>query len=224
MNNDIKKQRLAVFDFCGTIANFQTFDPYLLFVLDKVKRRKPVIEKRIIRSAIACIDKVIHIFDKDFYLYKCLLVWMTRGISEEALAQFGKQYYDEYIKSNLISETISLIKQFQNEGYHMIIASAGSKYYIKYFAEDYGFIQYITAEIGMMNGQSTGRLITDCMGERKASLLRNYVREVEETIEIIVSDSSSDLPIYRMGQRKIVISKDKHQYWVDSSMEEILCH
>jgi HAD superfamily hydrolase (TIGR01490 family) len=224
MNHDIKKEKLAVFDFCGTIANFQTFDPYLLFVLGKAKRRRPVIEKRIVRSIIEYIDRVIHIFDNDFYLHKYLLVWMTRGISEEELVEFGKQYYDECIKPNLISETISLIKQFQKEGYYMIIASAGSKYYIKHFADDYGFDKCITAEIGMINGQSTGRLITDCMGERKAFLLRNYAKELEEMIEIIVSDSISDLPIFRMGKRKIVISKEKHQYWVDNSMEEILCH
>ena len=38
-------EKIAIFDFCGTLVNYQTFDPFLCFVLKKHKKGNWVLSK-----------------------------------------------------------------------------------------------------------------------------------------------------------------------------------
>jgi len=221
MEDNKKQELVAAFDFCGTIANFQTFDPFLCYLLSKTNKIG-FLDRSCFRRFINIINKICSIFVPDCALYKRILIQKTKGEREEVFYRLGEEYYKMMIKPNLIGKTMSLIEDLKRGNYTLLIASAGSKYYIHYFAEEFGVDNIITAEIEIKNGCSTGRLVDDCMGVRKAEALMKKYQACELPFSVVVSDSVSDLPFFALGKRKIVISKGHHQEWIKDGMEEII--
>lgn len=218
-------RRIAVFDFCETISTFQTFDPFLLFVLEQeYPDRYAVLRNRILIRLINGIGYIVRRFKPTMYIYKYVLVYATRGIPEYKLWEYGQMFYKYKIKKNLIPKTIELIKSFEHEGYENIIVSGGSKYYIRFFSDEYGINAIKTAEIKMKNGISTGFLINDCLGDNKVECLKQFECESRDEVsfEYAISDSVSDIPLFFLCRKQIVISKREHQEWIKEGMEEII--
>lgn len=211
-------EKIAIFDFCGTLANYQTFDPFLCFVLKKHRKGDWVLSKWV-KNGLVFLNRFTLRFMQDVYFYKLLLVRETRGITEEQLYQDGKEYYEKFVRENIIKKTAELLQEYKQKGYRVWIVSAGSKYYIKDFAAEYGVDLCITAEIKMQDGVSTGKLSTDCMGERKVEVL---AESGYNQWEVAVTDSLSDLPLLQRSKKKVVISQGRHQEWVRKDMEEII--
>ena len=211
-------EKIAIFDFCGTLVNYQTFDPFLCFVLKKHKKGNWVLSKWV-KNGLVFLNQFTLRFMQDVYFYKLLLVRETRGITEEQLYQDGKEYYEKYVRKNIIKESVALLQKYKEDGYSTWIVSAGSKYYIEDFATEYGVDLCITAEMEMKDGVSTGRLSSDCMGERNVEVL---AESGYNQWEVAVTDSLSDLPLLQRSKKKVVISQGRHQEWVRKDMEEII--
>ena len=81
-------EKIAIFDFCGTLVNYQTFDPFLCFVLKKHKKGNWVLSKWV-KNGLVFLNQFTLRFMQDVYFYKLLLVRETRGITEEQLYQDG---------------------------------------------------------------------------------------------------------------------------------------
>ena len=217
--------KLAVIDFCGTIANFQTLDPYLEYVLKNERKVSYILlTNRVIKVVLSLFNRVIWKLGYHHYLKKALMVASLKGISEETLYEYGKKYYEERVKSNLISETIGLIEKLKSEGYMTLIVSGGSKYYIEYFADDFGIDDVISAEIEISDGKCTGRLLRECLGKEKVEMLKEYIAQkgINVSEKLCITDSESDIPILNECNKKIIISNNAHQKWIDDSMEEII--
>lgn len=217
--------KLAVIDFCGTIANFQTLDPYLEYVLKNERKVSYILlTNRVIKVVLSLFNRVIRKFGYHHYFRKALMVASLKGISEKALYEYGKKYYEERIKTNLILETMELIGKLKAEGYMTLIESGGSKYYIKYFADNFEIDDVISAEIEILKGKCTGRLLRECLGKEKVEMLKEYIAEkgINVSEKLCITDSESDIPILNGCNKKIIISKNVHQEWVDESMEEII--
>lgn len=218
-------ERLALFDFCGTIANFQTLGPYLEYVLSN----ESPIKYRILCNAFSrfffrIIDMFIAKAGMHCFIYKLIMVRQMKGISRSALKKYGTEYYQQTIRDNLINETVNLLKKLYGEGYRIVIVSAGSDFYIRDFAAEYGIEDLITAEFGFTDEKCTGRLLSECMYEEKTERIKDFIRGHDQlwSCEIACSDSVSDLPMFGLCRRKIVISHGAHQQWVTKDMEEII--
>lgn len=217
--------KLALFDFCGTIANYQTLGPYLEYVL----ANEAPIKYRILCSAASkfvfrAVDKLIAKVGIHYFLYKLLLIHQMKGISRSVLKKYGTEYYQQTVRGNLISETVDLLGKLRKDGYRIVIVSAGSDMYISDFAAEYGPADLITAEFGFTDEKCTGRLLSECMFEEKVRRIDAFIRESDKpcSCEIACSDSASDLPMLELCKRKIVISHGTHQRWVKKDMEEII--
>ena len=217
--------KLAVIDFCGTIANFQTLDPYLEYVLKNERKASYILlTNRVIKAVLSLSNRVIWKLGYHHYFRKVLTVTSLKGISEETLYKYGKKYFEERVKSNLIPEVLDLVGKLKSEGYMTLIVSGGSKYYIKYFADNFGIDDVISAEIEIIEGKCTGRLLRECLGKEKLDMLKKYISDkgVNVLEMLCVTDSESDIPILNECNKKIIISNNAHQKWVDESMEEII--
>lgn len=217
--------KLAVIDFCGTIANFQTLDPYLEFVLKSERKASYILlSNKAIKAVLSLTNRVIRKLGYHHYIKKALMAASLKGISEEALYEYGKKYYEERIKTNLIPETMELIGKLKAEGYMTLIVSGGSKYYIKYFADNFGIDDVISAEIETSDGKCTGRLLRECLGKEKVEMLKEYIvkKGINVSEKLCITDGESDIPILSECNKKIIISNNAHQKWVDESMEEII--
>lgn len=88
---------IVLFDFCGTLINFQTFDPYIKEV---ILAYYPDKECQLERKSVRLISKVLHHFNGDYSFYKHYLTGLTRGIPEDF---FGK------LQGNIIMKNCSPI-------------------------------------------------------------------------------------------------------------------
>lgn len=216
---------IAIFDFCETIADFQTMDPFLNEVI-KIKHPylSKVISSIFIKKVANICTRIFRYFGYKGYLYKRLLVFYTKGVKENEFYLVGKSYYEKIIKNHFIKESMELFNHLKSLNYKIFIVSGGSRYYIKWFADEYGVDQIFSAEIEMKNEKSTGKLLVECMGEDKVTIINRYMcnEKISSPIDICISDSISDMPLLQLGEKKIIISHMQHQKWVEKDMEEII--
>ncbi len=217
--------KLAVIDFCETVASFQTLDPFLEGIL---KKERPVAYRILSNKLLVYILNMCNrILFKLGYVYILRKRWMVRAlknISVEKLEKYGEKYYIERVKPHLIPDTIHLIKQFQTDGYKTVIVSGGSDFYIRYFAKEYGIDDVVSADIEVQNGRCTGRLLKECLMKEKVSMLYQWIQDNSLIVseKVGVTDSMSDLPLLNECDRKIIISHKYHKEWVTKEMEEII--
>lgn len=216
---------IVLLDFCGTVADFQTLDPYLQFV---IKREFPS------RYALLCNPVSIgvgrmatHILYKTGIrcsIYKQLLIWLLKGVTYDNLMEYGLEYYTQRIRKHLIEPTLRLIDKYQTEHYRFIILSGGLDFYISHFAKEFNIPDMICAQLEFRKGYCTGRLLSDCMGNNKLTRLLNYVKEekIDGIFKVAITDSQSDWPILRICKKKIIISHHIHQKWVTDDMKELI--
>lgn len=218
-------EKIVLCDFCGTIADFQTLDPFLEYVINQ---SYPIKYKAIVNPMVIglchMITKVIKRFGYSIFPYKILLTSMIKGISLDQLTKFGKEYYDLKIKTNLIPATLGLIKELQANGYRIIIVSGGSDMYIRYFANEFKISDIISSQFNFENGICTGKLNQDCFGIDKVKLINSFIEKnnINCVYQIGISDSISDLPMLQLCNKIIIISHFKHQNWITKDMEEII--
>ena len=218
-------ERIVLIDFCRTVVNFQTFDPFLEYVIECNKPvRYRLICNHISKTGIRLLERVLRKLHIENFLYKNTLLKQMKGITDFQLEETGKKYYDNKIRCNLIGQVIDILLDLKKNGYHLMIVSGGSDWYIRYFANEFGVDDVLTARLEIVNGKCTGKMLTACMGEEKIRDLKYYMLEnkIIGVFEVGLSDSDSDLPMLNLCKRKIVVSQAKHQDWVTEDMEEIV--
>lgn len=212
---------IVVIDFCGTIVDFQSFNPFMEFCLTRKKKKCFLIRHLKIRNVVQRIN--VRFFKRDFY--KQYLIRKMKGFLQSDIQTMAKDYYDEVIKERIIKQTISRIEEYQENGAKTLILSAGGSDYIKLFAKEHGIDCVIANEFKFDNGKCVGRLKRlDCIGNQKVTYLKEALDDITDNPIVLaaISDSDSDLPILDLAKEKIVISYKTHQLWVKNDMEEII--
>ena len=79
-------ERIALFDFCGTIANFQTFDPFMEYI---IKQRSPIryciLKNKGFQLICRVFERVMGLCGIHCFLYKMILVRQVKGIREDEM-------------------------------------------------------------------------------------------------------------------------------------------
>ena len=218
-------ERIALFDFCGTIANFQTFDPFMEYIIKQRSLiRYCILKNRGFQLICRMLERIMGLYGSHCFLYKMILVRQVKGIREDEMRTYGKSYYETVVRPNLVPETLGFLKECKESGCRIMIVSAGSRLYIEYFAKEFGVEDVISSEIEFRNGICCGRLARDCVGSSKMTILREYMEKhkIQGSLELGVTDSISDKPLLESCRKKVIISHRKHQSWVTDDMEEII--
>ena len=218
-------EKIVLVDFCETIANFQTLDPFLEYVIRKVNPQKYYwICSPAVTNLCSVMTRIMQHVGITYYVYKHLLVKQLKGLGYNAIVECGKEYYREKVRDNLIMPTVELLRELQKEQYRIVILSGGSDFYIRCFADEIGIRDVLSAEFGFAGSVCTGKIKNECLGENKVISLKKYIEEKKITgvFSIGISDSQSDISMLKLCERKIVISHHKHQNWITNDMEEII--
>lgn len=209
------KDKVALFDFCETIANFQTADAFVRYVQS---HSKPTNKDLIFLFSLLNKLHVFSVFRRLFpkaNLEKKLLLKQLKGRSQEDLLRLAEGYYNEVIKVNLIEEVICELRRLQNNGYSCYVVSAGYDVYLSYFCNEYKIDGLISTRIEFKKGICTGSFVgKDCMYEQKiynikATLTGNFSKWFAFT------DSITDLPMLELVGYPIVVSKRISQQWAE---------
>lgn len=230
MSERDKDRDLVLYDFCGTIADFQTGNAFIRYVLKRERISDDLYENlRVFLNKIGFIKHFNYMLPK-MAINKSLLLYQLRGISYEVLDGWAYQYYIEEVKPHLIDKVIDTIEKHKQEGAFLILDSAGYSIYLKYFVKEYGIPVLLASEFEYKNGFFTGHVIgNDNYGREKVRRLKEYFRSAEFTSGfskvVGYSDSCSDIPILECCDKVICVSKGpKPEKWMLDMGADVICY
>ena len=209
--------KIALYDFCDTIVNFQTADEYVCFTQDYLKLKafgNTYMNTRLIKKFL----------DSRWEIKKKAILYQLRGIEKNKLTDAAYHYYKEKIMPNIYKPIVEGMRKHQENGYDVYIVSAGYRIYLDFFAEDFGIKGVIANEFRYHNDKFTGKLCRgDCYGEEKALRLDEVFigKDIEHSISY--SDSISDMPLLKWTDQGVVVSKNAHRAWVkENGLEDFI--
>ena len=221
----LETNKVALFDFCETIANFQTADAYVDFVREKLNDKQMYKMERMqnLLKKIKLIQIAERITGNKYSINKRIKLLQLKGQSYLLLQELAKEYYQERIRTNVIPEMLNKLLELKAEGYKIILVSGGYDIYLSYFVNEYSLSDVISTRIGFKNNICTGRFDgVDCLRDGKTFLLDRYF-DSRPKYSIAFSDSISDLPFLNWADEGVVVSKVKSQKWAkDNNFNEII--
>lgn len=216
--------KVALFDFCETLVDFQTADAFIDYIRNETRSRS-MRTKETIRTIL---DRfyLIRIVDYIFpghSLNKRLKLLQLRGYTVNELNYWANRYYNNRIKPHFIPFMIDKMMDYKEKGYQIGVVSGGYGLYLHYFVREFGLDYCLSSNIEFEDNICTGKLDgLDCMNDNKVLLL-NGLFTCKPNNTIGFSDSKSDIPFLSWVDKGIVISKNKHQNWVDNfKFDEII--
>lgn len=201
--------KIAFFDFCETLVNFQTADEFVRFTYKKVYNRELEINK-FYAKILFFLDGITRY---RFSLNKRAVLRKLKGLTYHQIDTCAKIYYDEVIKPNFIQKLIDVLNKKKVEGYNIVIVSGGYNVYLKYFAKEFYVTDVISTRIGFRNEICTGKFDgIDCLNFNKVSLLDKIYNSIELYSEAY-SDSITDIPFLKWANEGYVVSRNYQQSW-----------
>ncbi len=230
MKENNKKRELVLYDFCGTIADFQTGNAFVRYVLKRKGIADNVYEKlRIFLNKIGFIKHFNYIRPK-MAINKSLLLYQLKGIHYEELDELAMQYYVEEVRTHLIEKVVNTIGRHSSDSALIILDSAGYAIYLKYFTQEYNIPVLIASDFEYRNGIFTGRVAgRDNYGCEKVKRLREYFgcKEFTSGFSKVTgySDSYSDKPMLDCCDRVVCVNKGlQPEKWMLDIGADIICY
>lgn len=221
------KQKLALFDFCETLTNFQTVDGLINLVKDKRNNRILKTLDSLVSVAVRLkfFSILYKVFPKNNF-HKRLRLLQLKGLLNSELSLIAKEYYEETIKVNLLPKIIEKIDYYRKKGFKIIIVSGGYSIYIDLFAKDYSIDYVIATDIDVKNGFCTGKIKgIDCMHQQKITRIKQVLNLDNYDLEnsVAFSDSITDLPLLKLVGNGYVVSNTNSQCWAkENELDEII--
>lgn len=209
--------RLVVFDFCETLVNFQSADRFVDYIIEKENYRKYrwLFQLNRILTRLRVMAVLSKIWP-ELNPSKRLKLLQIKGVSEEKIEKYAREFYDEKVMPNLIKPLYQLMQNHVSSGDHVLVISGGYAPYIKVFSEKHQIKAYFATEMALAAGKLTGKFAgKDCLYGQKTVLLEEYLKHntINFTRKIAYSDSSSDLPLLQWADEAFVISRGQSQPW-----------
>lgn len=217
--------KIALFDFCETLANFQTADPYVDFVRAKVgtSRMKRWEFVKSLYNKSRLLQFLFIKLSRNPSIGKSLKLYQLKGLNEQLLEELGCQYYTDVIKPNLISATCEEMLRLKGEGFNIYLVSGGYNLYLKWFVKDFNIDGFWSTKIAFKEGACRGAFEgEDCMREQKVVVLNNFFHQKPD-YSVSYSDSESDLPFLKWTTDCFVVSRNHSQDWArERGLKELI--
>lgn len=221
------KNKIALFDFCDTLVDFQTGDAFIDFIRENTnKKRAFIFEKiRLLLIKMKFFSVLNRLLPKNNW-HKKLKLFQLKGYTKSEIEYLSLLYYTERIKPHFITKIIQELQQYKEKGYLIYIISGGFSDYIIHFCKEFGINKPIATNIKYQNGICLGIIDgIDCMHAAKIDKIKNIIDLSNINLEqsVAYSDSITDLPLLTIVKNGVVVSKKHSQNWVVSNnLKEII--
>lgn len=196
---------LAIFDFCGTLVNFQTYSAFCDYVYAR-REKKP----HLLNLFFNILIKTPVVRNRGFV--KQLNLKRLKGISDDQFKHFCYSFVNILSMHNN-SSVVKLLKRHIDNGHTVIILSAAIKDYIELWASNIDEkITVISNEILFNDSICTGKFKSfDVQGENKVRVLKNAVDLSKYNLfeSYAYTDSLEDLPMLKLVEKKFIVKYDK---------------
>ena len=203
-------EKIALFDFCDTMINFQSADAYMRYVKKRVHldARMHLLSGLVKFLAKSRLLRVMQKFCREGFVGKKMLLYQLKGQSFDVMDKLAQEFYSEVIRPNYVAEVIAAVKKHKDEGFRLFIVSGGFDIYLKYVAEEFGFDGCVSTCLDFEDGKFTGRYKgVDCMNNNKVVLLRQYFgrENLRDCDSVAYSDSKSDIPLLKYCRKGVAV-------------------
>lgn len=203
-------KKVALFDFCETLVNRQTGDEFIGFTLRKYKRIDRYLLFLVLKSRI--LVKLLDLLSLNTN-FKLKYVKMLKGFTQCEIDKSALEYVNKICMHNLIQPVFDRMLLHHDTGLDIWIVSGGYAVYIEKFFPQLSN-KVIANVLEFNNGRATGKLVgQDCMGLEKINRINSIITDKDVKFVISYSDSESDLPMMKMSDNGIVVSKNNSQLW-----------
>ena len=221
------KNKIALFDFCDTLVDFQTGDAFIDFIRENTdKRRAIIIEKFRLFLIRIKFFSVLNRFLPNNNWHKRLKLFQLKGITKNEIEHLSLLYYTKRIKPHLITKIIQELQQYKEKGYLIYIVSGGFSDYIIHFCKEFEINDPIVTNIKYKNRICLGIIDgIDCMYAKKIDKIKEVIelKNVDMERSVAYSDSITDLPLLTLVKNGVVVSKKHSQNWVATNkLKEII--
>lgn len=207
--------KVALFDFCETIANFQTADAYVRYVQSHSVPTN--IGIRLLYNILnqSRVLGIVRRLKPKGSIDKRFILKQMKGRTYEEMDRLAEDYYNNMIKPNMIEPVVTELRRLQSEGYGIYVISAGYDIYLKYFVKDFKVDGLLSTKIEFKDGVCTGRFDgQDCMFDYKIDYINSMIKG-DHSQWLAFSDSITDLPMLELVGNPVVISRGKSQTWAE---------
>ena len=221
------KDKIALFDFCDTLVDFQTGDAFIDFIRENTgKKGAIIIEKFRLFLIKMRFFAILSKFLPNNNWHKKLKLFQLIGISKNEIEHLSLLYYTKRIKPRFITKIIQELQQYKEKGYLIYIVSGGFSDYIIHFCKEFEINEPIATNIKYKNGICLGIIDgIDCMHAAKIDKIKNIIDLSNINLEqsVAYSDSITDLPLLTIVKNGVVVSKKHSQNWVATNkLKEII--
>jgi HAD superfamily hydrolase (TIGR01490 family) len=199
-------KRLAIFDFCGTLVNFQTANAFVDFVTGKQFSKQSLILDFIWKLLIN--GKLLPPrMRQRFKLLK------LRGFKLDKLKLLSKEFVDQKLIPNENKIVVNRLKQHKKQGDIIIIISGAYNIYLKIYGKRHFVDHVIATKIASKNNKLTGKIFgQECVGKNKLVYLKKIIKTSKFDLinSFVYTDNYfSDKPLLEIvGNRFLVKNKN----------------
>ena len=146
---------------------------------------------------------------------KVITLLKLKGFTEERLQFYAKDYAKHLEKNKLIKSVYQTLIIMKENGYKICVVSGGYELYLSQFKPD--LVDYVIGtKVKFAGGVCLGRTDgLDCLSEEKVRRLLLNGLIYEQSDSVAYSDSESDIPLFEIAAKKVVVSKHAHKKWVE---------
>lgn len=225
LNNFFKGQnqtqfcdKVALFDFCGTLVDFQSGNPYIFHVVEN--------QNSFILNTKNCFRKLkfklFRKFNKNYPDKKDILK-LLKGFDKKYLEEMALDYYIKKVRPRFYHKVIKKMLELKDKGYKIYLVSGGYTIYLQYFVQEFGLDGVIATDIkfdknnickGVFEGNDCVK--TEKLNRLKKLLNKNLYKEIAG-----FTDSSWDIPMLDICNKKYAIAKREEKWMKNLNCEFI---
>jgi len=162
----LNQNRIALFDFDGTITTDDSLIKFIRFVVGDTK----FIWGMIVLSSMLTAYKLKLI--PNYKAKQYILSYFFKGMSEEKFMQVSNEYSLKHIKTILRPKAMEKIKWHKEQGHKIVIVSASIECWLKPFCDEKN-LDLIATKLEIKDGVVTGKFLTkNCYGIEKANRVK----------------------------------------------------
>jgi phosphatidylglycerophosphatase C len=192
-------EKVAVFDFDGTLTDRDMFFGFLLYVKGAFKTYLKLFF--LTPFFILYLFKVI---SREKMKEKVISAVLA-GTKESTLTFLGKKYAQEVVPLCIQRKIFEKLKEHQKKGERVIIVSASIPYYLIPWAESQGIREVFCTHIEVIQGKVTGKLQgNNCWGPEKARLLTQILSPREHFEIFAYGNSRGDQEMLKMADHSLM--------------------
>ena len=211
-------RRLAVFDVCDTLIDFQTADRFVDFVLEGRwtfgLRLRNAFRELLHRARLLTGER-----------HKRVKLALLTGVPEPVVRERGRAYVEEVLLPRLRPEIRDALLAHKAQGDFTVLASGGYDVYLAPLGERLGADRAIGTAIRFQNGACAGTFDgPNCMSEEKRRLIERAIplSDFDLPQSTAYSDSPSDLPLLNAVGKGVIVARQESVSWNPGNRHRVL--